>query len=594
METRGETNGETRQWGATLGFYAPRGYYASPEARAQIDALAATGANWVVVVATVWQDSATSVSQYRDSALTPDDLELAEIRGKKAEGVFSRWARGARALATVVLAAALGTVAFGASADSAPPAPSLPPIEAAATLGGGVSIADPAGMQFSPGVYSRAWKLHRATGGARIGDDPAARAFAIELSEHVGENVAAGAVRFDGRCLLSPGVEDENALDVAWSIVPDGDAAIAEAAMESRFGLERFPGGFLMDGALVQIPQNPPSDIHLFRGAVSRIDALDADGNPAFSVSFRERTGVLLQDNRGLGGSSATLRFFFAKGGVKAGRTYSIGASFHVPGHAIHLRVSDRTVVEAGPDWIPVVPPAHGEDWVAPGSALDLGATLPPSAPAGRFGRVVAVGDHFEFENRPGVPQRFCGVNLCAGANTPSTPEDAERFAANLARFGFNAVRIHHHDKAWAKGDEIDLLDCLIAACIRHGIYLTTDLYVSRPPASWRAIGGSRRRAVARRVQAPRRLPRGCVFQPLRLGARLPRPRQPLHRPFARGGARPLLACACERGQCRQPGPRCAARHAGRPRGVASMARGKGQADAAGFGALGGPLRRRR
>ena len=85
---------QSRQWGATFGFYAPRGYYASPEARAQIDALAATGANWVVVVATVWQDEATSVSQYRDCALTPDDLELAEIRSKKAEGVFSRWARG--------------------------------------------------------------------------------------------------------------------------------------------------------------------------------------------------------------------------------------------------------------------------------------------------------------------------------------------------------------------------------------------------------------------------------------------------------------------------------------------------------------------
>ena len=70
---------QSRQWGATLGFYAPRGYYSSPEARAEIDALAATGANWVVVVATVWQDEATSASQYRDCALTPDDLELAEI-----------------------------------------------------------------------------------------------------------------------------------------------------------------------------------------------------------------------------------------------------------------------------------------------------------------------------------------------------------------------------------------------------------------------------------------------------------------------------------------------------------------------------------
>ena len=70
---------QTRQWGATFGFYAPRGSYSSPEAREEIDALAATGANWVIVVVTVWQDEATSTFQYRDCALTPDDLELAEI-----------------------------------------------------------------------------------------------------------------------------------------------------------------------------------------------------------------------------------------------------------------------------------------------------------------------------------------------------------------------------------------------------------------------------------------------------------------------------------------------------------------------------------
>ena len=67
--------------GATFGFYAKAGYFASDRARREVDAMAATGVKWVVVVPTVWQDRYCSDFQYADFEKTPDDLELADIIG---------------------------------------------------------------------------------------------------------------------------------------------------------------------------------------------------------------------------------------------------------------------------------------------------------------------------------------------------------------------------------------------------------------------------------------------------------------------------------------------------------------------------------
>ena len=64
------------QWGVTFGFYATNGYFGSVEAKAEIDAIARAGATWVTVVPTVWQDSCSSSFQYKDFALTPNDIEL--------------------------------------------------------------------------------------------------------------------------------------------------------------------------------------------------------------------------------------------------------------------------------------------------------------------------------------------------------------------------------------------------------------------------------------------------------------------------------------------------------------------------------------
>ena len=162
-------------------------------------------------------------------------------------------------------------------------------------------------------------------------------------------------------------------------------------------------------------------------------------------------------------------------------------------------------------DWLPFTVEAD----VEPGSALDSSWIAGAHAPCGVHGRVVARNGHFEFEDRPGEPVRFWGVNLSGEANFPDE-DKAEEIAARFAALGYNSVRLHHHDgplvggnpdafrqddsQVFASGgaavpppagldpDHLRRLDALVAALSRHGIYITTDIYVSRP-VSWRACG---------------------------------------------------------------------------------------------------------
>ena len=151
----------------------------------------------------------------------------------------------------------------------------------------------------------------------------------------------------------------------------------------------------------------------------------------------------------------------------------------------------------------------EGVDWVrfdytrdiVPGSALDFSVRL--DAPAGKHGWLNAVGDHFEFERLPGVKQRFYGVNVCMSMNVPDTHADADRLVDRLAAMGYNSLRIHHHDAyctGWRPGGdlnerEMEKFDYLYARAIAKGLYLTTDLFVSRR-VTWREIGENRDGAV--------------------------------------------------------------------------------------------------
>ncbi len=173
-------------------------------------------------------------------------------------------------------------------------------------------------------------------------------------------------------------------------------------------------------------------------------------------------------------------------------------------------------VIRKDADWVAATPCTA----VAPGSALDFSRFGFAEGPCGKFGRIVARGEHFEYENRPGVPLRFMGVNFCESGNyLPS--DDSRKLVENLVRLGYNSIRLHHHDDAWAKAlvrrespvpdfrlpvpdgggaddpteakgdDAIARLDTLMAACREKGVYVTTDLYVSRM-VPWRDIGEAR------------------------------------------------------------------------------------------------------
>jgi len=173
------------------------------------------------------------------------------------------------------------------------------------------------------------------------------------------------------------------------------------------------------------------------------------------------------------------------------------------PSPAAEARVDTRSpatpaaepyVVERGPDWIPLTV----ENEVAEGSALDLSFLL-EGAPTGSLPRVVARGRHFEFADSPGVTRRFYGVNICGDANF-APPARAEAFVRQVRRRGYNALRLHHHDNGLVAGsadgttinpERLDRLDAFVASCARNGLYVTTDLFVSRR-IPWRVLGQDR------------------------------------------------------------------------------------------------------
>ena len=151
----------------------------------------------------------------------------------------------------------------------------------------------------------------------------------------------------------------------------------------------------------------------------------------------------------------------------------------------IPVQGNDRTVIiTEGKKWVRL----NISRTIKPGTPLDFSGML--DAPAGKYGRVVVAPDgHFTFEKAPGKRIRFVGVNLCFKAQFLSHKE-SDKLAERLARHGYNAFRIHHHDNFLVKQDApdsltidpemLDRLEYLFAACRKRGIYVTTDVYVSR------------------------------------------------------------------------------------------------------------------
>ena len=334
--------------------------------------------------------------------------------------------------------------------------------------------------ELAPQLFTTDWQGLRATGGT-VREADGTYAFKLEMN-------SAGTVR--GKALFKPAAD--GAVEAAYTFTPERDVTLNCLYVGLSLPTDRFAGGtWVCDGQRGEMPRDRKDLLIVSR--LSRALALSSrDGKERLSFSFPEATGAMIQDDRQWGPS-----FSVRIGHVGGTKTFKANEPFTVrftlaAHEAQNLTFDEPVTIQAGAGWIPLKPDPD----IAAGSALDFSRLGLTDAPAGKHGRVVSKGPHFEFENKPGLPQRFYGVNLCFSANYLE-PNDAARLAARLARTGYNALRLHHHDGGLVEGSpdgttlnpqNLARLDALMAACISNGIYVTTDLYVSRP-VPWRSVG---------------------------------------------------------------------------------------------------------
>ena len=298
---------------------------------------------------------------------------------------------------------------------------------------------------------------------------------------------------------LKEGVE--SVVEAEWTFTPEADMRMEMFGLMGDLRMADYGGGTLVaDGETIRLPElGKPQDIR--RAEIKRLEISDKAGGRRLSFAFHEPVNLFVQY---WGNKSMSLRFILPPDNrltllYRGGVTRRLAFALTGAGQCMKSALTPVTI-EAGQDWIPL----DQSDKITEGSALDFSALRQTGKPAGKFGRVVTHGGHFEFEGLPGVPQRFYGVNLCNMANYPETQDDAHRIAQTLARVGYNAIRIHHHDSwcvdktdpARIRLDEAMMrrMDWLVTACIEEGIYISTDLFVSRTGAgiSWRAVGVDR------------------------------------------------------------------------------------------------------
>ena len=351
-----------------------------------------------------------------------------------------------------------------------------------ATSAATLELTSPA-CEIVPQLFTPDWQGLQATGGI-LRDADGAYAFKLETK-------TAGTVQ--GKAVFK--LSAAGAIEADYTFTPERDVSLNALYVGLSLPTERWAGGaWTSDGQQGVMPRERKELLVVSRSGRA-LTLSSRDGRDRLAFAFPAETGVMIQDDRQWGPA-----FSVRIGHIGGLRTFKAGEPFTVRFTlATHepqrLTLDEPVTLQAGPGWIPL----KQETEILAGSALDFSRMGFTDAPAGQYGRIVSKGPHFEFEKKPGVPQRFYGVNLCFTANYLE-PEQAARLAAHLARIGYNALRLHHHDGGLVEGAadgttlnpaNLSRLDALMAACISNGLYVTTDLYVSRS-VPWRSVGVER------------------------------------------------------------------------------------------------------
>lgn len=323
----------------------------------------------------------------------------------------------------------------------------------------------------SPMLADRSWKFAGNTP-----DNSPAQPFGFTLA--IGDRKVRGS--------LQASAVSDNAAEATWTFTAESDFEFGELALSDDFGVGALAGGSWAIGERTGTFPATYRDVTVVSANGSSVTLTPPAGTP-FTLSFSEPLHVLLQDNRKWGGGSFSMRIGKVMSKFEAGKPVTISMRLESP-RGIAYSDDLPVHITAGDDWIPLVETSRD---IVPDSALDFSAFGFADGPCGKRGRIIVRPDgHFAEAEAPDKPLRFYGVNLCFNAQY-LPHEETDRLLDRLVRLGYNALRIHHYEceltnPAWRPGfdwsaDKVDRLDYLIAGCAKRGLWLTTDLYVSRP-----------------------------------------------------------------------------------------------------------------
>jgi hypothetical protein len=279
---------------------------------------------------------------------------------------------------------------------------------------------------------------------------------------------------------------EEKKLKADYIFSPEQDIALNSLHISAEFSIQALAGGtWMADDKTGTFPKDF-GEVHLFSEPIRSLK-LELPSGEKLEFAFADATPVLLQDNRKWGPSFSIRinRSSSKENPFKKGAPVKIGFTLSAPG-GVNVEHDSPVTIVAGPEWIPL----NLDLVIEPGSALDFSKLGLQDAPVGKHGWLQAKDDGtFCFEKQPGKPARFYGVNFCFSA-LYNSHEQADQVADRLAKLGYNTVRVHHYEGELTKPDKerltfipekLDQLDYLLAAFFKRGIYVTTDLFVSRP-----------------------------------------------------------------------------------------------------------------
>jgi len=347
---------------------------------------------------------------------------------------------------------------------------------------------------FAPFAADGAWKFAYASAVGTPGDGPFR--FALKL----GKDTIPGEVRVAAR---------DGKAEVVWSFMPSSDIAFNALSVSSEFTVPALAGGtWKADGKEGTFPRVFPGSPGLFGGEVASMALTWPDGR-SLALAFAKPVWVGLQDNRQWGGQTFNMRIGKGIGKLAANERFDLAMTIAVP-QGLTYRRDLPVLLAADDEWIPL----KTELDIVAGSALDLSGAGLVDGPCGVKGRVIATPDgHFAYADDPRTPRRFYGVNLCFSAQFMDKPQ-VDQLLDRLVRLGYNTVRIHHYEfglttPVWKPGFDwdpakVDQLDYLMAGCAKRGLWLTTDLYVSRPvPGTQIGLSGDKPDAARYKLMVP-------------------------------------------------------------------------------------------